>query len=496
MKNLMNYLTMMLMVAALGFIASCGTDDADPVIAVIEGVNVGDGFYIAPAGVDALAGGILKTATVDGPSFGALERSGFMQGYMFLAAGSYNMVEIATKQIVNTFGGTLEAITTVNNAECETSGYSLVKVAKDGAAFSVAADGLYVVVYDTQTAEIAFDQIETAGIIGGATPEGWGADTKMTGTVSATGGSWNVEGVTLDKNQMKIRFNCRWAIDRRLDIAVDFANDNGYSFFTNFGNTVENLLPGNEGPNMEIPERGIYTVGLTWDPTAGFVASLTKTGEAEALPEYPAELYMVGATIGGWDWAANGIQLNPVHSNAHLFWSIVWMDADAADAGIKFAPQAEWAGDFGIDGTATNGVYAKGSSNVPAPATSGYYMVVVNLDVAGETIEVNAPLVYGIGDAFGAWDAATEAYKFTIDNTGGLITSIPFAADGNLRMHTTASTFTPVGTGPAVEWWQAEFAVIGGKIEYRATGGDQTAVPVTAGQKVSLKFSDGTGTIN
>jgi hypothetical protein len=493
MKNLMNYLTMIFMVVALGFIASCGTDDDDPVIAVIEGVNVGDGFYIAPAGVDALAGGILKTSTVDGPSFGALERSGFMQGYMYLVAGSYNMVEIATKQIVNTYGGSLEAITTVNNAECETSGYSLVKVAKDGAAFSVAADGLYVVAYDTQTGELAFDQIETAGIIGGATPEGWGADTKMTGTVSATEGSWKVEGVTLDKNQMKIRFNCRWAIDRRLDSTVDFANDNGYSFFTNFGNTLENLLPGNEGPNMEIPERGIYTVALTWDPASGFAASLTKTGEAEALPEYPAELFMIGDGIGGWDWAANGIQMNPVHSNAHLFWRIVWMEASA---GIKFAPQKDWIGDFGQDDSApVNGVYKKGGSNVPTPATAGYYMVVVNLDAGAETIEVNEPLVYGIGNTFGGWDAATEAYKFSVDNVGGLITSSAFVADDNLRIHTTASTFTPVGTGPAIEWWQAEFVVIGGNIEYRGTGGDQAAVPVTTGQTVSLNFKDGTGTI-
>ena len=502
MKNLMNYLTMMLLVGGIAFVMSCGTDE-DPIIAVIEGINVGDGFYIAPVGVDAVAGGQLKSTTVDGPSISAMDRAGFIQGYMYLVAGSYNMVEIAAKQIVNTYGGTLEEITEVNNAECETSGYSLVKVAKDGAAFSVAADGLYVVAYDTQTGEVVYDQIESAGIIGGATPGGWGADTEMTGSVSATGGSWEVTGVTLDVNEMKFRFNCRWAIDRRLDTANDFANDNGYSFFTNFGGTIDNLITGNEAGNMQIAERGIYTVGLTWDPATGFAGSISKTGDAEPLPEYPTDMYMIGnglnmadtdsdGTPDGWQWELTNQKMIPVHSNPHLFWNIVWLEAGGE---VKLSPEAAWGKDFGKTGDATNGVFAKGGDNIPVPATSGYYMVVANLTVGAETIEINEPLVYGIGDAFGAWDAATEAYKFTVDNTNGVLTSIAFIADANLRMHTTASTFTPVGTGPVVEWWQAEFAVIDGKIEYRATGGDQAAVPVSTGQTVSLNFKDGTGSI-
>jgi hypothetical protein len=141
-------------------------------------------------------------------------------------------------------------------------------------------------------------------------------------------------------------------------------------------------------------------------------------------------------------------------------------------------------------------VYAKGTDNTPGPATSGYYMVVVNLETGAETIEVNEPLVYGIGDAFGAWDAATADYLFTIDNANEVLTSLAFVADASLRIHTTASTFTPVADGPAVEWWQAEFVVLNGAIEYRGTGGDQEASAVTTGQTVSLNFKDGTGTIN
>ena len=155
------------------------------------------------------------------------------------------------------------------------------------------------------------------------------------------------------------------------------------------------------------------------------------------------------------------------------------------------APVQEWNGDFGKTGDATDGVYAKGSDNVPAPETSGYYIIVANMDKDAETIEVNMAKVYGIGDAFGSWDG--ETYLFTAE--ADVLKSPTFAADGDLRMYTTASTFTPVADGPAVDWWQAEFVVLDGKIEYRGTGDDQARAAVTAGGSVSLNFKDGTGTI-
>lgn len=40
-----------------------------------------------------------------------------------------------------------------------------------------------------------------------------------------------------------------------------------------------------------------------------------------------------------------------------------------------------------------------------------------------------------------------------------------------------------------------EFNIIAGKIEYRGTGGDKAAVPVTIGEKSVLNFSTKTGVI-
>jgi hypothetical protein len=49
--------------------------------------------------------------------------------------------------------------------------------------------------------------------------------------------------------------------------------------------------------------------------------------------------------------------------------------------------------------------------------------------------------------------------------------------------------------GSDADWWQMEFVIVDGKIAYRADGGDPVAVPVTAGQKITLNFNAETGSI-
>ncbi len=496
MKRTNRILSMILGVAIIFGASSCKEDEPD-IPSGGDGIAVADGFYITQEGVEPLSTSQLKSALVDAEGFSAMAREGFVQGYVYLTTGSYNVVEIVSKAIVNTYGGTLINVSgdAVHNKECDAdnSAYSLVGAVADGSAFSVSTEGLYVVAYDATTNEIVFDQIETAGIIGAATPGGWSNDTGLTtsSTIAADGATWTLEGVTIDVGEMKFRYNCRWAIDRRIDNTQPFDNANGYSFFTNYGGTLDNLLAGNEGANIQMTEYAVYTVVFNWAPGTGVSATVTKTGEAEPKAEYSETMFMVGDGLNGWGLeTGEGIAMNPVHSNPHLFWGIAWVQATG---GFKFAPEELWAGDFGKSGDATDGVYAKGGDNIPVPGTAGYYMIVVNLDPAAETIEINKPLIYGIGDAFGSWDAAGNL--FTEDLANEVMTSPAFTADATMRMYTSATTFTPVGDGPAVDWWQAEFTVLEGKIEYRTTGGDQAAAPVTAGQTVSLKFADGTGSV-
>lgn len=89
---------------------------------------------------------------------------------------------------------------------------------------------------------------------------------------------------------------------------------------------------------------------------------------------------------------------------------------------FKFAPGREWKGDFGKTGSATNGVFAKGSDNVDVPAAAGFYLVVVNLK--DETIEVVPAAVYGIGDCFGGYDPAKAENKFNSDASSVSLTKL------------------------------------------------------------------------
>ena len=93
-----------------------------------------------------------------------------------------------------------------------------------------------------------------------------------------------------------------------------------------------------------------------------------------------------------------------------------------------------------------------------------------------------------MGDCFGGWDAGKEENKFVAEGT--TLVSPALAKEGNVRMYTAAPSVIK-----GVDWWQMEYNVFDGKIVYRAGGDDQDAVAATAGQKVTLDFNAGTGSI-
>lgn len=499
-------LAMMMSVVILGFMASCDEDEPTPTPPIVEGdtVNVADGMYFALVGQSPLPAAQMKGASVDAPGFSAVSREGFVQTYAYLTAGNYNMVEIESKAFKTYYGGDVTTVTgeANPNKECgddETteSGYSLVSAAVDGAAFAVPTDGLYVIAYDATLGEIVYDEMTGMGIIGGGTPGGWGEDTPMTGTVTAEGGSWSVDDVTLDVGQMKFRHNCRWGIDRRLDYTKDFANDNGYSFFTNYGGSIDQLKPGNEGANIEIGEYANYTVTFAWDPILGVSATLTKTGAAPEKPKYPEAMYLVGdATAYDWtgpgDAAHNGADL--MHKIAGgtpnedgIFWKILYLETGK---GFKISAKG-WADPnlgFGdVEEFDPNGVTVSDAGGNMGVAESGMYMVVVNLQDDMQKVSVMVPSVYGIGDAFGGWDSEMAAALYTVDNTAKTLISPATVADGNIRTYVDHAWIT--------DWWNAEFVVISDVLEYRNDGGDQAAVATTTGQVMTLSFDDNTGTI-
>ena len=109
----------------------------------------------------------------------------------------------------------------------------------------------------------------------------------------------------------------------------------------------------------------------------------------------------------------------------------------------------------------------------------------IYVDTENKKVCVEPAKVYGMGSCFGGWTEAMENALFTAAD-GKL--SITVAASGELRIYAASSIATS-------DWWTREFIILDGKIAYRGNGGDQERVNVNAGQKVTLDFNAGTGTI-
>jgi hypothetical protein len=469
----------LLAIAAMLVMVSCKDDDPDPDPPIL----VEDGFYIQGegTGLTTLNGDGLMTQANN--EVDQAPRATLYEKYVAIEGGSagFNIVSVTGGQ-ASTWGpgGDFAKVAEGDlDVEEPQNGVWRGGYTTSDAKFTVEEDGLYHIAIDTELGIVIIAKADW-GLIGGATPGGWSDDTPMTmGAFDLNSLTFTVEDVTMLESAWKFRYSGGWKvfIDTEGTVKVN----------ANFGGSLDNLEPG--GADMPNAEYAVYKFEFTWSLTDGFSATQTKTGDAEPLPEYPEELYMIGASIGGWDWdAGNGIQMIPVHSNPNAFWRIVWIEAGVADAGIKFAPQEAWSGDFGIadDTQPAVGDHLKGSSNVPDVAASGTYMVWVDLE--RDSISITEPEVYLIGDAVGSWDAAVAENIFTVDNANEKLTITKELAEANLRMHAWHKWH--------YDWWQHEFNIFDGTIEYRGTGDDQAAVPVSAGSTtIDLMFKTGTGSI-
>lgn len=201
------------------------------------------------------------------------------------------------------------------------------------------------------------------------------------------------------------------------------------------------------------------------------------------INEVKPDLFLTGSNYG---WGDKWLQLVPFHSSMEDFWTIIYLHEGEQ---LKFAPQADWGDDFGYTGTTINdeagaNITSSSDGNIVV-GKAGWYLLKVQ-NGSTKTLTVLQPNVYLMGDAAGEWNIA-DSHKFTIPTTeDGVFESPAFAADAELRMCVSVDGF---------EWWQSEFMVFDGKIEYRGRGIDQNRVNVKAGQKVTLNFTAGTGEI-
>ncbi len=244
----------------------------------------------------------------------------------------------------------------------------------------------------------------------------------------------------------------------------------------------EGKLNNNANNNINVGEKGgLYKITLVYSPKAGAIAdSFTYNVELTQESTTPTTMYIIGNEFGNWDWSSPAVvDMIPVYGAEGCFWAIRYMTTTTE---FKFCALKEWNGDFCKLDTNT-GFITPNNNQVEA---AGLYMIYV--DLLGKKVAVEPAKVYGIGDAFGGWDAAKYAFTVAADGKATIATTVA----GNLRMHTVFS-----GKADSVEnWWHMEFNIYDGKIVYRGGGNDlKPDVPVTAGQTVTLDFNAGTGSI-
>lgn len=232
--------------------------------------------------------------------------------------------------------------------------------------------------------------------------------------------------------------------------------------------------------NITVDKAGLYDLTLVFTPKAGELAgSFSYTSTLTKESNLPEACYLIGEGIKGWDLPGHELAMIPAHSEPGAFWAIRYIETGKK---FKFSQIATgWGKDFTGLGTDTGYTVTEDKNCVVAE--SGLYMIEV--DYSKNVVTVSKAVVCGMGDVFGSWDEGK--YPFTV--SGQTMTATAAAAN-NLRMYA-VSTFA-AATG---NWWHREFNIYDGKISYRGTGGEMGAVPVTAGQTITLDFNAGTGTI-
>ena len=272
--------------------------------------------------------------------------------------------------------------------------------------------------------------------------------------------------------------------DQELAAAGEFKFKNGNAWKINLDDAEKVKANANlgldclqGGKNIAVADAGKYDVTLTFNLAGGDVANSFKYELVlTQKSELPTTMYIIGNDFGNWDWNSEAVvEMVPVHSHPGMFWAVRHFTTDTE---FKFCATKAWNGDF--TGLGTNeGFVTPGNNKVEA---AGIYTVIV--DLKGDKVTVAPTAIYGMGDAFGGWDGGKEENLFAVEEDVKLVQTTK--ADGNLRMYVAIE---------GIDWWQAEFNIFDGVITPRGDGGDQAAVPVTAGQKITLNISNGTGSI-
>lgn len=473
MKRFINYITFCLLLT-LTFV-SC-EDNSN--WKILEEPPVGT-YIVGPSTIYTRAGAAAQLLPV---KLDGSETSPALVGiYTYLKTGGDFKISHSTTPDALSNWGMGEVISSV---EGRGTTYKLV----DGAGgFTVAKDGVYFIVVNTELAELTILPVNW-GVIGSATPGDWSKESALEAfeyNSTLYEATWTGT-VNLKDAEMKFRYSGDWGYmvnltaEKQVRLYTDLTTDLPLS------NAYTDVSTG--GPNITITEPAKYQITLRLSIQTGtFAAKMEKVGDYNPPVNYPAKIYMVGDAAYGWpdnNWDEVADELTPVNGVEGSFWKIAYLKP----GGFKFTIKKDWGGDFGINtkNTSAIGEYKQGGENINVDK-EGYYQIFINL--ADKKISIIEPDIYLIGDVSdGGWDGIYKATnKFTYNAASKELVSPAFLKDGNVRM--------AIKHAMLPDWWRAEFNVIGSEIVLRGKGGDQPAVAGKAGQKAYLNFYEMTGSI-
>ncbi len=473
-----------LFIALLTSFSSCKKDEKTPAL------NAEDGWYIsgeATSFTDLAVTNLFKSTPNENATVTA--RDGLYSKYVYLTAGKTFVITKVIGGVGIVYGATDTITYNPNGKSDQLKSNIQWGTLATGKTLQVPKTGMYQVCFDVNSNKIAVAELTHWGVIGGATPGGWGGNQVMNlvGTLNAETNTYTVANVVLTVDKFKFRHSDGWKI--QLSDTGAMTKDNGVKVNSNYGGTVDALVVG--GADIPNTVNGVYTLSLTWTKTSGeFTASVIKTGDYTP-PSFPDSMYIAGSAVI-YEWNP-GATLSAMHAvadgpNKGMYWKICYIEADK---GFKLSNK-NWSSpnlNFGdVTEFDPTGIAVSADGDNWKIATSGLYMVVLDLRNNTKKVSIKEPMVYGIGDAFGGYDSGKPANLFTVDNTAKTLTSPALPAAGNIRIYASHPWI------PA--WWNAEFNVFSTDIKYRNDGGDQDAVPGTAGKVITLHFDDNTGAIN
>ena len=386
---------------------------------------------------------------------------------------------------------------------------SVYTLTAGGADFTVPADGLYRLLVDTSLSQIHIVPIKW-GVIGAATPGAWDKETPLS-EVSFDEANYLASftsKVILTTGEYKFRYSGDWGYSFT-------ATAGALKYHTNIGGAAAGTtLPmgggfidgAAGGQNLATTAGGEYQVTVTYNLRSRVYQMSTKLiGEPTPPPAVtlPTEMFLIGS-VNGWDWN-NAWSLIPVNGfvgpqgadGVSKYWTIRYFNAGDE---FKFNNVKSWNGtEFGFAAVSApeKGALTDNGGNIKV-GTAGWYIVVVTTTLSEDGASLSNdvtlldPNIYLVGPTNGGTWATPNDFLFSVPDTAdGEFVSPAFVgasngSDGGVRIAIALE---------GIDWWKTEFMVFDGKIEFRGNGGDQPQKPGEVGQRVYLKFADGTGRI-